>query len=92
MRTPGFTMANKPQNVKNTVDSMPLAAAVVARMVVGQIRVEMAAPRDDRELVLLLDLALLRGFERLDAREQVRERGSVVSFLGGGHAQAFLTR
>ena len=38
MRTPGFTIANNPQNVKNTLDSMPLAAAVVARIVVGQMR------------------------------------------------------
>ena len=38
MRTPGFTIANSPQNVKKTLDSIPLAAAVVARIVVGQIR------------------------------------------------------
>ena len=38
MRTPGFTIANKPQNVKKTLASMPLAAAVVARIVVGQMR------------------------------------------------------
>src|SRR6266581_3682540 len=38
MRTSGFTMANRPQNVKNTDASIPLAAAVVARIVVGQIR------------------------------------------------------
>ena len=38
MRTPGFTIANRPQNVKKTLASMPLAAAVVARIVVGQMR------------------------------------------------------
>ena len=37
IRTSGFTIANRPQNVKNTLDSIPDAAAVVARIVVGQI-------------------------------------------------------
>src|SRR3954462_4045331 len=38
MRVPGFTSANSPQNVKNTDDSIPDAAAVVERISVGQIR------------------------------------------------------
>ena len=38
MRTSFFTSGNSPQKVKNTVVCMPIAAAVVARMNVGQIR------------------------------------------------------
>ena len=37
IRTPGFTIANRPQKVKKTLDSIPEAAAVVARIVVGHI-------------------------------------------------------
>ena len=45
MRTSGFTIAKSPQNVKKTEDSIPEAAAVVARIVVGHDPVEVTAPR-----------------------------------------------
>src|SRR5688572_10977998 len=69
MRTPGFTIANSPQNVKNTLDSMPLAAAVVARMVVGQMR----SRSPPHAMIVSLFFFFTSPFEGLDSLQQVRD-------------------
>ena len=92
MRTPGFTIANSPQNVKNTLDSMPLAAAVVARIVVGQMR-SRSPPQAMIVSLFFFFTAPLGGFERLDAREQLGVgRCSVATVLGGHRDHAFRIR
>ena len=93
MRTPGFTMANRPQKVKKTVDSMPLAAAVVARIVVGQMRSRSPPHAMIVSLFFFSTARALCGLEGLDAGEQLRVGGGVDPIFGGGHDdQTFLTR
>ena len=91
MRTSGRTIANRPQKVKNTLDSIPLAAAVVARIVVGQIRSRSPPHAMIVSLFFFFTAALAR-LQGFDASEELRVSRGVDPIFGGGHDQAFLTR
>ena len=86
IRTPGFTIANSPQNVKKTLASMPLAAAVVARIVVGQMRSRFPPQAMIVILFFFLICVACSRLERLDALEEVGKRRRLLhAIFGDGH-------